>query len=137
MRRMERWALAAALAAGVTSCGSAAGSAWTARDVALTDDGIVLEVRNNSRADMNVFVIDGGTWRGIGFVEPTSTARFDVAGLNRSGAALRILATTVVGQGSARVGPLTVRPGQVVTFTIEADLVRSFATVHLPEPTHD
>ena len=78
---------------------------------------------------MKFFVFDGGSWRSIGFVGAASTASFDVAGLNRSGATLRVLATSLDGKRAAQVGPLTVPLGQTVTFTIETDLARSAAVV--------
>ncbi|MFN2566019.1 MAG: hypothetical protein ABR499_13565 [Gemmatimonadaceae bacterium] len=134
MRKMLGWALAAAILVGcitgVAGCGRAAQSAAAAHDVtALSDDGVRLRVQNNTGVDMKILVVDGGTWKSIGFAGAQSTVSFDVGGLNQSGAPLRILATPIGAEGAARSGPLTVLPGQTVTFTIEADLARSFAII--------
>jgi hypothetical protein len=78
---------------------------------------------------MKVFVVVEGSWKYIGSVDGRSRTSFDLWAFRRSGAPLRILATPVNGQGAARSDPLTVLPGQTVTFTIEQDLALSSATV--------
>ena len=125
-----RAAVAALLVCGAVGCGGAARR--PRNDVVATrviGDALPLRVQNNTPGDMNVFVVVDGAWKCIGTVTGLRSATFELGALERNGAPLRIRATPVRGQGAAHSDPLTVFPGQTVTFTIEPDLARSSATV--------
>jgi hypothetical protein len=119
------------LAISVTACSrSVARNVVTVPGAAPTTDGLWLRVENNTDADMNIFVLSGGVRTSIGFVAGGSAEGFELGGLvDQTGAPLRIFARPVGGKGLARSDPLTARVGQTVTFTIQPDLVASFATV--------
>ena len=108
------------------------GAARHPRDTVLRPvigNGLPVEVRNRTPTDMSVYVVVDGAWTCIGFVAGLRSATFEIGALERSGAPLLIRATPLHGGGEARSKPLTVFPGQVVTFTIEPDLASSSATV--------
>jgi len=92
-------------------------------------DVVPLRVHNNGPTEMKILVVEGGMWKYIGSVPARSHATFELSAEGWSGAPLRVRATPVGGQGAAHSDPLTVFPGQTVTFTIEADLAASSATV--------
>lgn len=132
MRRMQTWVLAllaaAVLSGGLAGCGGAARSANALQPIA-APPGVTLRVQNHTPAEMTILVVDDGAWRRVGVVRGASTASLDLPGLDQSGAPLRILATLPDGKRAAQAGPLTVLPGQTVTFTIEPDFARSTAVV--------
>lgn len=130
MKRIHTWAVAAAMiTCGGAGCGGAVQRAQEAAAIATATDAVPLRVQNNNPADVKIFVVVGGTWKYIGFVAGRSSDNFELGALDRTGAPLRILATPVGGRESAHSEPLTVFPGQTVTFTIEADLAVSSALV--------
>jgi hypothetical protein len=130
MKRVHTWAVAAVMiTCSGAGCGGAVQRTQEAAAIATTTDAVPLRVQNNNPADVKIFVVVGGTWKYIGFVASRSSDNFELGALDRTGAPLRILATPVGGWESARSEPLTVFPGQIVTFTIEADLALSSALV--------
>jgi hypothetical protein len=120
---------AALLTCADTGCASAPRRRPDAEAVHLIGDALPLRVQNNMPTDMSVFIVVDGSWKRIGFVAGHRSATFEIGAIERNGAPLRILATPVHGGGTARSDPLTVFPGQTVTFTIEPDLAHSVATV--------
>lgn len=134
MKRMYVCSLAAvALAGGVGGCARpaqhAAQSARGVQNVDLAVEDVPLRVQNNTGAAVKILVVDGGMWKFVGLVEAGATGTFFLTGLDADGAPLRLLAMSLDGKREGGAGPLTVLPGQRVTFTIETDPARSFATV--------
>jgi hypothetical protein len=131
LKRIPAWAIVVAIltCGGAAACGTAARRPPDVGGARFIVESLPLRVQNHSPADMNVFVVEDGAWKRIGFVGALGSATFELGVLERNGAPLRILAVPVSGRGAARSEPLTVLPGQTATFTIEADLARSSAVV--------
>jgi hypothetical protein len=78
---------------------------------------------------MDVYALSGGLPSRVGTVTGLSTARFALNPTLYSASDLRIIATPIGGNGRASSGPLAVRSGQTIDFTIGSRLALSFATV--------
>jgi hypothetical protein len=131
MKSMRTLALAATVlvAAATTGCSRAMRSTDTTSEIAPVGDAVRLRVTNNNFADMNIFVIDGGMRTRVGFVQGESTADLPLGRWYRPGTPMRLVATPVGGAGVAASDPMTLFGGETVTFTIQPDLVTSYASV--------
>jgi hypothetical protein len=91
---------------------------------------VQLVVRNNNFSDVTVYAVpQGGDPQRVGMVSGTQTATFTLrAGLLGAGQ-LRLVADPLGGGGRGGSGPITVSPGQTITFTVEPLLGSSFAVV--------
>jgi hypothetical protein len=131
MKSMRTLALAATVFAAVvtTACSRATRSADIASEIAPVGSAVRLHVNNNHFADMNVFVIDGGMRTRVGFVPGESAADLPLDRWYRPGTPMRLVASPIGGGGVAASDPVTLFGGETVTFTIQPDLVTSYASV--------
>ena len=94
-----------------------------------TQGAVGLVVQNQNFYDMDLYVVSEGLATRIGDVTGNSTARFTLDPSFFPSSELRIIATPVGGNGRASSGPLSVGPGQTITFTIAPVLRQSSATI--------
>lgn len=94
-----------------------------------TQGAVGLVVQNQNFYDMDLYVVSEGLATRIGDVTGNSTARFTLDPSFFPANDLRIIATPVGGNGRATSGPLSVGPGQTITFTIASVLRQSSATI--------
>ncbi len=95
-----------------------------------TPEAVRLVVQNNNFADVDVYVVrDGDATTRLGTVTGESNATFVVEPSLFPTGTLALVAQPIGGFGAARSGPVSVSPGQTVTFTIQPDLRTSMATV--------
>ena len=113
----------AACSPGVRRGGTAAGG------VVPRPDAVALTVQNQNFADMDVYVVSEGLATRLGMVMSNSTAQFTLDPSFFPTQELRIVATPIGGNGRASSGPLSVGPGQTISFTIAGVLRHSTATV--------
>jgi hypothetical protein len=89
-----------------------------------------LVVDNNNVSDFDVFLVQGnGTRSRLGTVDGGQVDSYSLQSGLWTGPTVGIVATPIGGFGAARSGPLTVDPGDTITFTIQPNLGTSFATV--------
>jgi hypothetical protein len=94
-----------------------------------TQGAVGLVVQNQNFYDMDLYVVSEGLATRIGDVTGNATARFTLDPSFFPSQEIRVLATPVGGNGRASSGPLSVSPGQTITFTIASVLRQSSATV--------
>jgi hypothetical protein len=94
-----------------------------------TQGAVGLVVQNQNFYDMDLYIVSEGLSTRIGDVSGNSTARFTLDPSFFPTSELRVIGTPVGGNGRASSGPLTVAPGQTITFTIGAVLRQSSAIV--------
>jgi hypothetical protein len=130
--RLVSLSLACTLVAplGVTACRSSSTYDVAASpDAALEDDNIVLVVRNDNFADVDVHAVTAGLPRRIGTVTGNTTARFALSRSHFPTGDLNIMARPIGGSNRVTSGLLSVFPGMIVNFIIQPVLSQSFATV--------
>jgi len=86
-------------------------------------------VKNDNFLDADVYVVANGMPRRVGMVIGLSTASFKLNPNQFVANDFRVVARTVGGGGTASSGPLSVRPGDTVAFTLGARLALSFAVI--------
>jgi hypothetical protein len=96
-------------------------------------DPIPVHVKNENFLDMNVFVVASGVSRRLGTVSGNGAGDFKVDWSVANGQSISITATPIGGRGAATSGSLNVGVGQMIDFTIAAQLRQSVATVHDPD----
>jgi hypothetical protein len=94
-----------------------------------TQGAVGLVVQNQNFYDMDLYVVSEGLATRVGDVTGNSSARFSLDPSFFPTSEIRIIATPVGGNGRASSGPLTVAPGQTITFTIGSVLRQSSATI--------
>jgi hypothetical protein len=83
------------------------------------DGPAMLQVQNQSFADMVIYAINGGQRIRLGLATGNSTKSFTVPTyLVRSGSVLRFMADPVGGDRTPISEEMTMQPGEVVTLTI-------------------
>jgi hypothetical protein len=91
---------------------------------------VALTVRNHHWADVRVYAIHGGVRERLGLVPAASSRRFELPSrILSAGASIRLEASPVGGAHGFTSENILVRPGQVVTWTLETELARSTVMV--------
>lgn len=119
-RQLALLLLAATMAGGSVACGGGRGRTSTSKGSVAPERVMTLEVRNDNFLDQNIFLLAGGQSQRIGFVTGNGGRTRIIVRESRipPGSQVRFLATAVGSNGSASTGPLNVRAGDVVQFTI-------------------
>lgn len=121
-------ALAAlALAAPLAAC--ATGRPHVAPAASDAGAGVRLVVRDENRADVDLYAVEVGLRSRIGSVTAGDSTVVDVAPSLVADGALRVIAVPIGGVGRASTGPVLVQPGQTVIFTVMPDLAASAVSV--------
>jgi hypothetical protein len=91
---------------------------------------VALAVQNHHWADVRVYAIHGGVRERLGLVPAASSRRFELPSrILSAGASIRLEASPVGSAGRFTSESILVRPGQVVTWTLETELARSTVMV--------
>ncbi|HEX8394480.1 MAG TPA: hypothetical protein VF665_19190 [Longimicrobium sp.] len=88
-----------------------------------------LVLANQNFADMNIYATEVGRRTRVGMVTGNSTATLAVSGSLFPTGQLNLIAVPIGGRGRASTGPLLVRGGETVYFTITPQLSTSYASV--------
>lgn len=116
--------LALSATAAIAGCRSA-----SPYDIAQQEaDGVMLVVRNDNFADVDVYAISSGLATRVGMVTGHSSSRFALRS-SLIATDFRIVATPIGGNGRASSGLLQVSGGQTVNFTVGSVLSQSTASV--------
>ena len=92
-------------------------------------DMAVLVVKNENLNDMDIYALSSGLPTRVGSITGLSTARFALSPSLYGASDFRLIATPLGGNGRASSGPLTVRSGSTIDFTIGSRLAQSTASV--------
>jgi hypothetical protein len=128
--RILRIALAGTtLVAILTGCGLL-GSGHPTVDPSTTGNQVLVEVESHNWSDITVYLVTGGPPQRLGMVSALSTATFDFPShqLNSAGG-VRLRALPVAGKPFTTENIL-VRPGQVISWTLENHLETSSFSVY-------
>lgn len=117
--------LAALVLAAAPACRSA--NPWSTDEQ--QSDAVRLVVRNNNFADMDIWAVGDGLPTRIGTVTGNSSGSFALNSSLYSATDFRVVATPIGGNGRAGSGPLVVRNGQTIEFTINPQLRLSTAMI--------
>lgn len=121
-------ALVAFGVAGATGCASA--SHVPASDTAAgADEATTLVVRNDNFADMHVWIFSHGLQTPVGVVAANVTESFALRPWVSRAPDVTFVAIPIGGSGRADSGPVVVRAGQTVEFTIGMKLWQTFVLV--------
>ncbi|HEU4563780.1 MAG TPA: hypothetical protein VFS05_03985 [Gemmatimonadaceae bacterium] len=90
---------------------------------------VMLRVENRSFSDMDLYATHIGLRYRVGSAPAQSTVTLSVPHDLYPEGTLRVIALPVGGSGRATTGPVTVRSGEEVSFTISPDFVGSSVSV--------
>jgi hypothetical protein len=128
--RIGTIAVLAAVALAAGGCAQSPRAVWGDGGSAPLPNSSTLVVRNQTVADIEVFVIaEGDASTRMGMVPDAATVKFAIDPAFLRAGSVRVMATRVGGTEVYRSEPLAVMPGQTITFTIEPDMRLSSATV--------
>ncbi len=92
-----------------------------------------VRIVNNNFSDMKIYVEGTGNARmRLGTVVGETSATFRLPQRFVAFGNVEVTGIPIGGFGSARSGSIEIAPGQLVVFTLQADLAMSSATVELP-----
>jgi hypothetical protein len=121
------------IALGFLLCISAAGlegcRSGNAYDMSDEQGGVILDLKNDSFLDVDVFVIADGLATRVGDVSSTSERKFMIRESVWRAGDLRFVATPIGGNGRANSGPVTVSAGSTVFFNVNNTFRNSSVSV--------
>lgn len=110
---------------------AAVGGCRTADPYEMAEDqgGVILDLKNDSFNDVDVYVIADGLATRVGDVTGTSERKFMLRESVWRAGDLRFVATPIGGNGRANSGPVNVRAGSTVFFNVSPTLRNSTVSV--------
>jgi hypothetical protein len=93
---------------------------------------IIVHVKNENFADVNVAVVISGVSRRLGTVSGNTAGDFAISYNTLNGQPVILTAIQIGGVGSSTTPGLSVSPGQVIEFKVGSVFRQSTATVHDP-----
>ncbi len=117
------------LAVGLLGAAGCGGNAEEGENPAPRRGPVRLVLANQNFADMTIYATEVGSRTRVGMVTGNSTATLAVSGSLFPTGQLNLIAVPIGGRGRASSGPLLVRGGETVYFTITPQLSTSYASI--------